>query len=43
MCDVVIHSVTIGASYHMSPAIFGKITPETCYQIWNVLLFECSY
>ena len=29
---------TIGASYRMSSAIIGKIIPETCNAIWNVLL-----
>ena len=32
--------VTIGASYRMSPAIIGKIIPETCNSIWNVLLLN---
>ena len=32
--------VTIGASYRMSPAVIGKIIPETCNAIWNVLLSE---
>ena len=32
--------VTIGARYCMSPAIIGKIIPETCNSIWNILLLN---
>ena len=31
-------SVTIGASYQMSPSAISQIIPETCNALWKVLL-----